>query len=83
VNRALNGAYPPGSTFKPFMALAALMSGKRTPSQAISDPGYFDFGGHHFRDDKAGGHGWWTCTAPSSSPATPTTTCWPTTWAST
>ena len=57
VNRALNGAYPPGSTFKPFMALAALMSGKRTPGQAISDPGFFDFGGHHFRDDKAGGHG--------------------------
>lgn len=57
VNRALNGAYPPGSTFKPFMALAALMTGKRTPGQAIADPGYFDFGGHHFRDDKAGGHG--------------------------
>lgn len=57
VNRALNGAYPPGSTFKPFMALAALMTGKRTPGQAIADPGYFDFGGHHFRDDKVGGHG--------------------------
>ncbi len=57
VNRALNGAYPPGSTFKPFMALAALESGKRTPSQAISDPGYFIFGGHTFRDDKKGGHG--------------------------
>ena len=57
VNRALNGAYPPGSTFKPFMALAALEMGKRTPSQAISDPGYFVFGGHTFRDDKKGGHG--------------------------
>src|SRR5574343_703326 len=57
VNRALNGAYPPGSTFKPLMALAALMTGKRTPGQAIADPGYFDFGGHHFRDDKVGGHG--------------------------
>lgn len=57
VNRALNGAYPPGSTFKPFMALAALETGKRTPGQAISDPGYFNFGGHHFRDDKKGGHG--------------------------
>lgn len=57
VNRALNGAYPPGSTFKPFMALAALTQGKRTPSQAISDPGYFNFGGHQFRDDKKGGHG--------------------------
>jgi penicillin-binding protein 2 len=57
VNRALNGAYPPGSTFKPFMALAALESGKRTPNQAIVDPGFFTFGGHTFRDDKKGGHG--------------------------
>ena len=57
VNRALNGAYPPGSTFKPFMALAALELGKRTPHQAIADPGFFVFGGHNFRDDKKGGHG--------------------------
>jgi penicillin-binding protein 2 len=57
VNRAINGAYPPGSTFKPFMALAALESGKRTANQAISDPGYFNFGDHQFRDDKKGGHG--------------------------
>ncbi|MDP3514609.1 MAG: penicillin-binding protein 2 [Sulfuritalea sp.] len=57
VNRALNGAYPPGSTFKPFMALGALTLGKRRPDQAISDPGFFNFGGHHFRDDKKGGHG--------------------------
>jgi penicillin-binding protein 2 len=57
VNRALNGAYPPGSTFKPFMALAALAIGKRRPEQLISDPGFFNFGGHHFRDDKKGGHG--------------------------
>ena len=57
INRAINGAYPPGSTFKPFMALAALEMGKRTPSQSISDPGYFNFGNHQFRDDKKGGHG--------------------------
>ena len=57
LNRALSGTYPPGSTFKPFMALAALTSGKRTPQQVISDPGYFNFGGHTFRDDKVGGHG--------------------------
>lgn len=58
VNRALNGAYPPGSTFKPYMALAALELGKRTPEQAIADPGYFWFGNHQFRDDKKGGHGY-------------------------
>lgn len=57
LNRALRGAYPPGSTYKPFMALAALTAGKRTPQQAISDPGYFWFGNHKFRDDKEGGHG--------------------------
>ena len=59
LNRPLRGAYPPGSTIKPFLALAALTSGKRTPSQAISDPGYFQIPGHshRFRDDKPGGHG--------------------------
>lgn len=57
-NRAIQGTYPPGSTFKPFMALAALETGKRTASQAISDPGFYNFGGHRFRDDKPGGHGY-------------------------
>ena len=57
VNRALNGTYPPGSTFKPYMALAALESGKRTAQQTIADPGFFSFGGHTFMDDKKGGHG--------------------------
>jgi penicillin-binding protein 2 len=57
LNRALRGTYPPGSTYKPFMALAALETGKRRPEQAISDPGYFWFGNHKFRDDKEGGHG--------------------------
>ncbi len=57
VNRALAGTYPPGSTFKPYMALAGLELGKRTQQQTIFDPGYFIFGGHRFRDDKPGGHG--------------------------
>ena len=57
LNRASAGTYPPGSTFKPFMALAALFYGKRTPQQVISDPGYYVFGGHRFRDDKVEGHG--------------------------
>jgi len=57
VNRALAGTYPPGSTFKPYMALAALELGKRTPQQTIHDPGFFQFGNHRFRDDKVGGHG--------------------------
>ncbi len=57
LNRALRGTYAPGSTYKPFMALAALTLGKRTPGQITYDPGYFSFGGHTFRDDKEGGHG--------------------------
>ena len=59
LNRALRGAYPPGSTIKPFLALAALESGKRTPQQSIRDPGYFALPGvsHRWNDDKPGGHG--------------------------
>ena len=57
LNRALRGTYPPGSTYKPFMALAALETGKRTPEQSIQDPGFYMFGNHRFRDDKEGGHG--------------------------
>jgi penicillin-binding protein 2 len=56
-NRAIAGVYPPGSTFKPFMALAALESGKRHPRYTISDPGYYEFGGRRFRDSKPGGNG--------------------------
>ncbi len=56
-NRAIAGVYPPGSTFKPYMALAALESGKRTPKSTIFDPGYFVFGERRFRDSTAGGHG--------------------------
>ncbi len=57
LHRAIYSAYPPGSTFKPFMALAGLEGGKRTAKQAIHDAGYFNFGGHRFMDDKIGGHG--------------------------
>ena len=48
LNRALRGTYPPGSTYKPFVAMAALNTGKRSPSTIINDPGYFMFGGHRF-----------------------------------
>jgi penicillin-binding protein 2 len=49
LNRALRGTYPPGSTFKPFMAMAALTSGKRSASQIVQDGGTFQFGNHVFR----------------------------------
>jgi penicillin-binding protein 2 len=58
-NRALRGQYPPGSTIKPFMALAALEYKKRSPEFTISDPGYFSLAGvaHRYRDWKKEGHG--------------------------
>jgi penicillin-binding protein 2 len=58
-NRALRGQYPPGSTFKPFMAMAGLELHKRSPSFTISDPGYYALPGvsHQWRDWKKGGHG--------------------------
>ena len=48
LNRALRGTYPPGSTYKPFMALAALQTGKRSATALINDPGFYMFGGHRF-----------------------------------
>jgi penicillin-binding protein 2 len=60
LNRPLRGAYPPGSSIKPYLALAALTSGKRTAAQTIFDPGFYQIAGaaHRFRDDKPGGHGY-------------------------
>ncbi len=60
LNRPLRGAYPPGSTIKPYLALAALTSGKRTATQTIFDPATTRSPGsaHRFRDDKPGGHGY-------------------------
>ncbi|MFM2074098.1 MAG: Stage sporulation protein [Pseudomonadota bacterium] len=49
LNRALRGTYPPGSTYKPFMALGALETGTRSASTIINDPGYWMFGNHRFR----------------------------------
>jgi penicillin-binding protein 2 len=59
INRALRGAYPPGSTVKPFFALAALKYGVMTPDQTIFCPGHFSLPGssHQFRDWKPKGHG--------------------------
>ena len=54
LNRALRGTYPPGSTYKPFMALAALQLGKRSPSMVVNDPGFYTFGGHTFRSHEGG-----------------------------
>jgi penicillin-binding protein 2 len=55
LNRALRGTYPVGSTYKPFMALGALHTGKRSATQVIMDGGSWAFGGHVFRSH--GDHG--------------------------
>lgn len=55
LNRALRGTYPPGSTYKPFMAIAALESGKRRPDTTIMDNGSWTFGGHTFRSGHPNG----------------------------
>ncbi len=59
INRPLRGLYPPGSTFKPFAALAGLEAGKRQPPYSIYDTGYFTLpnSSHRYRDWKPGGHG--------------------------
>jgi penicillin-binding protein 2 len=57
LNRALRGTYPPGSTYKPFMALAALETGMRRPGDLTADPGYFQLGEHRFRDSRPEGYG--------------------------
>jgi penicillin-binding protein 2 len=57
LNRALRGTYPPGSTYKPFMAMAALENGKRTAGTIINDAGSWTFAGHTFRSHGDGGLG--------------------------
>jgi penicillin-binding protein 2 len=49
LNRALRGLYPPGSTYKPFMALAGIELGLRSPASSVNDPGFWIFGNHRFR----------------------------------
>jgi len=59
INRPLRGIYPPGSTFKPFVALAGLEAGRRAPPFSINDPGFFTLPGntHRYRDWRPQGHG--------------------------
>jgi len=56
-NRAIQGQYPPGSTFKIVMAIAGLEEEAIHPETKIFDPGFFPFGNRNFRDWKKEGHG--------------------------
>ncbi|ULJ59632.1 penicillin-binding protein 2 [Wielerella bovis] len=59
INRVTQGLYPPGSTFKPFMAMALLESGKITQTSIVPAPGAWSIPGttHQFRDSVRSGHG--------------------------
>jgi penicillin-binding protein 2 len=57
INKALAGVYPPGSTFKMAVGLAALQAGALTPEDRIVCPGYIDLGDTRFHCWKKGGHG--------------------------
>ncbi|MGB6102518.1 MAG: penicillin-binding protein 2 [Pusillimonas sp.] len=57
INRPLYGTYPIGSTYKPFVALAALELGKRSAAERIPDPGYFELGGQRFRNAGSAAYG--------------------------
>ncbi len=56
-NKAVSGAYPPGSTFKVVTALAALEAGVITADTRVRCPGYIEFGGRRFHCWKRAGHG--------------------------
>ncbi|MBM4197721.1 MAG: penicillin-binding protein 2 [Gammaproteobacteria bacterium] len=58
-NRALRGTYPPGSTIKPMVALAALQTRVKGPTDRIACRGYYQIPGnrHRYRDWKPEGHG--------------------------
>lgn len=58
-NRATQGQYPPGSTVKPFIGLAALQAGVTNWQRSIHDPGFYSLEDdpHVYRDWKKGGHG--------------------------
>lgn len=58
-NRAVRGGYPPGSTIKAIIALAAIDTKTVRPDYTIWDPGYYQIspGGRRYRDWRRGGHG--------------------------
>ncbi|MBT3191608.1 MAG: penicillin-binding protein 2 [Verrucomicrobia bacterium] len=57
LNRAIAGRYPPGSTFKPLVAITALESGRITPSTSLNCPGYYQVGNRPIHCWSKRGHG--------------------------
>jgi penicillin-binding protein 2 len=58
MNNAIEGAYPPGSTFKIVVAMAALEGGAITPGERVHCDGSWTYGGHKYHCWKKNGHGW-------------------------
>lgn len=58
MNKTIEGLYPPGSTFKMVVALAALESGAITPNEKIYCPGFWEYGNHKYHCWEKDGHGW-------------------------
>lgn len=58
VNKTVQGAYPPGSTFKMMTAMAAIEEGIISPGETVYCPGHMEIGGRRFHCWKRGGHGW-------------------------
>ena len=61
-NKAVNGQYAPGSTFKMLVALAGLETGAIGPNYRVYCPGFMDLGNHRFHCWRRGGHGWMSLT---------------------
>ncbi|MFQ6777859.1 MAG: penicillin-binding protein 2 [Alphaproteobacteria bacterium] len=57
MNKALEGMYPPGSTFKIIVALAGLESGAINPKQSVFCPGFWDYGDRRYHCWESKGHG--------------------------
>ena len=83
-NRALRGQYPPGSTIKPFMALAGLFYNTRSPTHSINDPGYYlcPEAATNTATGRPADTAVSICSKPSSFPATRIFTVWPPNWVS-
>ncbi|MEP2920559.1 penicillin-binding protein 2 [Sulfitobacter sp.] len=58
VNKTVQGAYPPGSTFKMMTAMAAIEAGIINPDETVYCPGHLEVGGRRFHCWKRAGHGW-------------------------
>lgn len=56
-DRAIQGAFPPGSVFKILMSIAAITEGVIDPHERVFCPGYYSFGGRNYRCHKKSGHG--------------------------